>query len=299
MDWTYRYRPEEAYTEDYHPFQAGNLLASVQSPTISISENYPRLDGATAAYPIYAAAVQAIYKNLPASESIFSYVRSSTTPEAFRKLLDGDVDLIFTAHPSDEQVAEAAARGISYQLTPLGREAFVFFVHENSAINALSTEQIRGIYTKRIRNWKELGGPDQTILSFQRPKGSGSQTAMERMVMRGEPLPAPLREEFVRGMGGIVQRVALYRNYDEAIGYSFRIFATTMNPAKKIKLLSVDGLEPSAANIRSGAYPYTADIYAVTAGTKNPHAAELIGWFLSSQGQQLIEDTGYVGLRKE
>jgi phosphate transport system substrate-binding protein len=43
-------------------------------------------------------------------------------------------------------------------------------------------------------------------------------------------------------------------------------------------------------------YPLTVDVYAVTAGTSNPYAQEFIDWMLSSQGQDLIEKTGYVGV---
>jgi phosphate transport system substrate-binding protein len=68
------------------------------------------------------------------------------------------------------------------------------------------------------------------------------------------------------------------------------------NMAKPIKLLAIDGIAPSEENIRSGTYPFTVDVYAVTAGTTNPHVLELIDWMLSPEGQELIEKTGYVGV---
>ena len=67
-----------------------------------------------------------------------------------------------------------------------------------------------------------------------------------------------------------------------------------MNP---VKLLAVDGIAPSKENIRNGTYPFTVDVYAVTAGTSNPHVKELTDWMLSPQGQELIEKTGYVGIK--
>ena len=131
-------------------------------------------------------------------------------------------------------------------------------------------------------------------MPFQRPAGSGSQTAMLAHVMRGEPLPAPLREEYSEGMGGVLQRVANYRNAPGAIGYSFRVFATIMSPITDLKLLAIDGIAPTTESIRTGAYPFTADIYAITAGTDNPHVADLLAWLQGPQGQSLIEQTGYV-----
>jgi len=63
-----------------------------------------------------------------------------------------------------------------------------------------------------------------------------------------------------------------------------------------VKLLAVDGIYPSKENIRNGTYPFTVDVFAVTAGTSNPHVQDIIDWLLSPQGQELIEKTGYVGV---
>ena len=172
----------------------------------------------------------------------------------------------------------------------------MFFVHTDNPVDGLTSDQIRAIYTKRIVNWKEVGGRDEKILPFQRPQGSGSQTAFERKVMRDAPLPPPLREEFARGMGGVIQRVAAYHNSSQAIGYSFRVYTSAMNAGNGIKLLKIDGVAPTREHIRSGEYPYTVDLYAATAGTANPNVPALVAWFLGAQGQELIDATGYVSL---
>lgn len=292
--WEHPYA-EKKVLERYIPFSQDNLLVKVRQPGLVIRSDFPRIDGATAAYPIYAAAAEAIYVGVDSKEGM-DLVDSSTTPKAYEKLIKGEVDVIFAAQPSAQQRADAEATGVKLSVTPIGREAFVFFVHKENPVRGLTTEQIRCIYTKSIRNWAEVGGANDKIVPFQRPAGSGSQTALEQKVMQGEKLPPALREEFARGMGGIMQRVASYQNSREAIGYSFRFFATTMNPTEGIKLLEIDGVAPTRETIRSGAYPYTVELYAITAGTKNPHAKEFVDWFLTPAGQKLIDDTGYVSL---
>lgn len=132
-------------------------------------------------------------------------------------------------------------------------------------------------------------------MAFQRPEGSGSQTVMQAKVMGGTAMAAPLKEETVEGMGGIVSKVADYRNASSAIGYSFRWYATVMNARAGLKLLAIDGVAPTVDNIRNGSYPFTVDVYAVTAGTNNPHAGKLIEWLTGAQGQTLVEQVGYVG----
>ena len=293
---------DRMYESRYGPFSRRNALVEIKAPTLTITRRHPRLDGATALYPVYEVAARAIYKDVfPAhrGESM-KRVRVSTTPRAYENLIKGRADVIFCAQPSPAQIAAAKAKGIEFQLTPLGREAFVFFVNEANPVETLTGDQLRAIYKKEIANWSGVGGADKAILPFQRPPGSGSQTAMEVQVMRGAPMAAPLKEERIRGMGGIVLATAAYRNADNAIGYSFRFFVTTMTGTKGVKLLKIDGVEPTVETIRDGTYPYTGNLYAVTTNKSEnrPHVRELIAWFLGPQGQKLIEDAGYVALGK-
>jgi len=287
------------YTSHYIPFQNGSELVKIPASTLAIGSEHPRLDGATALYPVYAAAVQAIYKNIT-TDDVRKRVVVSTTPLAYQNLIEGSADVIFCAQPSPAQIAAAKAKGVEFQLTPIGREAFVFFVNEANPVNGLTTEQIKAIYRKRITNWSKVGGSDAAILPFQRPGDSGSQTAMEQQVMRGTSMTMPMKEERMQGMGSIVLQTAAYRNAPNAIGYSFRFFVTTMVNTKGIKLLKIDGVAPTVETIRDGTYPYAGNFYAITTNkTANaPHVRELIAWFLSEQGQKLIEDTGYVSLGK-
>ncbi len=239
------WRAENTFNARHHPFDPDNTLVKVTEPTLRIESDHPTLDGATALYPIYAAAVQATFRNYD-RQRVRELIRASTTPKAYDRLIAGEVDLVFVAQPSDAQRAAAEAAGRPLVLTPIGREAFVFFVHADNPVDGLTSEQIRAIYTKRITNWKEVGGRDEKIIPFQRPQGSGSQTALELKVMQSEKPAAPLREEFARGMGGVIQQVAAYKNSREALGYSFRVFATAMNPDGAIKFLAVDGIAPHA-----------------------------------------------------
>lgn len=92
-------------------------------------------------------------------------------------------------------------------------------------------------------------------------------------------------------------------NEENALGYSFRYYVTELpedkEKAAEVKMLSVDGVAPTVENIRSGAYPLVTEAVIVTAGSKNPHVEKMVEWFLSEQGQEMIEKTGYVGVNRE
>ena len=294
-DYQVEHIDEEIYLWEYRPFSDNNYLKRLgEPPDITFSENYPRLDGATAAYPVYAAMAQELYKGLT-GDTVEQYVECSTTDKAYERLIKGEIDIFFGAQPSALQIQAAKEKGVELKMTPIAKEAFVFFVKKSNPVNNLTIEQIQDIYQKKITNWSAVGGEDETIMPFQRPENSGSQTVMLAAVMKDKVLPAPLVEEFAVGMGQAVEMVvADYRNYSSAIGYSFRYYVIGMKQNENVKLLSVNGIEPAIENIRTGAYPLTVDVYAVTAGSTNENLEILIDWILSEQGQNFIETCGYV-----
>lgn len=279
----------------YLPFSPDNLLIRLhEEPTLEIPGNHPQLHGALALYPVYAAAVQEIYRGITEEEAKI-LVCGGTSPEAFSALLEDRADMIFMLTLSEKQLQRA--RDVEKELTiiPIGWEAFVFFVSRTNEIRNLSSDQIRDIYSRRITNWKQLGGKNERIFAFQRPEGSGSQSAMQRF-MGSQILDRPIREEYQSLMGGIVNRVADYRNYGNSIGYSFRYYVEGMFQHEGVELLGVDAVSPSGENIRNGTYPLREEIVIITAGTKNPHVPALIEWFRGPQGRKIIDRIGYVSL---
>jgi len=282
----------------YQPFTEQNkVVKSDSKASLQLVEPLPRLDGATAMYPLYAAFVEATYPkgNYPFDRS---KVMVSRTPEAYQNLISGDVDLIFVAAPSESQKRQAEIKGLTLDMTPIGREAFVFFVNHKNNVENLSLEQFKQIYAGKITNWHEVGGENAAIRAFQRPADSGSQTALES-IMGDTPIMEAPAENVATGMGGIINEVSQYRNYKNAIGYTFRFYSTEMVNNKEIKLLSIDGIAPTKENIRNGTYPLVSEFYAVTAGTDNPNVKKFIDWIVSDEGQALIEKVGYVRVEND
>ncbi|WP_139192783.1 PstS family phosphate ABC transporter substrate-binding protein [Anaerobacillus arseniciselenatis] len=285
----------EVNLREYAPFSEDSKLVSLpETATLKMEGQLPVLDGATALYPVYGAFVEATYP-----EKNYDFYRSevmcSKTDQAYEKLINGDADIIFAAGPSKRQIDLAKKRGVELKLTPIGREAFVFFVNSRNSVEGLTIEQIQGIYSGEVTNWSEVGGNSASIRAFQRPDDSGSQTALQNL-MEGKTLMTPLKEDVVAGMGGIIEQTAQYRNYNNALGYSFRYFSTDMIENDEIRHLKINGVPPSVETIRTGEYPLAAEFYAITAGSDNPNIDAFIEWILSPQGQYIIEETGYVPL---
>jgi phosphate transport system substrate-binding protein len=291
---------EEDYEYRYRPFAETSQAAKLYKETnlrFTLYDNLPVLDGATALYPVYASFAQAVYPKKDNSE-IGRLVLCSRTPRAYENLLKGEADLIFCAAPSDAQMEQFNHKGLNLRLVPIGREAFVFFVNKKNIVDNITIGSIQGIYSGRIKNWKDLNGANQKIRAFQRPKDSGSQTALEK-IMGNIPIMEPRREDVSEGMGGIINRVAIYKNFPNAIGYSFLFYSTEMVKNDQIKLLSVEGIYPSRETIQNGTYPFSHSFYAIYIDdeNKNENIELFIEWILSEQGQELVEKTGYTPIQ--
>ena len=296
---------------DYAPFEGQKNAAGALREDVGFDSAYalPRLDGATALFPVYAAYAQTIYpedtrytpynrtnyRDTEYDEFTDSLLTCSKTDRAYERLIYGNTDVIFCAQPSDEELQMAKEAGVELELTPIGYEAFVFIVPQDSPVTGLTVKNIQDIYGGVVTDWAQLGVPELgKIIAYQRPENSGSQTALIKIMDGVELVEAP--SYVVEGMETIVDNVE-YRNLPGAIGYSFRYFVSGMMESD-VRMLAIDGVEPTLENIRNGSYPFISTLYAVTRkGEANPNVQTLLSWLTGDTAQRLLESSGYVGLK--
>lgn len=295
IDYGYSTEGDSPDISVYEPFKEGTLAASLnEEATLHLEGDLPVLDGAIALYPVYAAFAQAVYEESDYSPDV---MRCNNTKVAYEDIISGEADIVFCAAPSASQRAAAEEAGVELNLTPIAKEAFVFIVGASNPIENLTSQQIYNIYTGKTAMWRTLGWEEGgQIIAFRRPEVSGSEAGLNNIVMKDLPVlaPQPLPDWAIDGSNSLMQQVSVWHDgVQPALGYSYRYFAQTMYPNPDTKLLSIDGYAPTDENIRSGGYPFIAEVYAVTNGEPEGVIAEFIDWILSPQGQYLIEQTGY------
>ena len=245
----------------------------------------PVIDGAAALFPLFSSYVYRLYP-----ESSIKYENNdftvdsklvySNTRGAYKGIVDGTRDIIFGVAPSKEQLEYASSKGVELQLTPIGHEAFVFLNNIKNPVKSLTKEQIKGMYSGKITSWKEVGGDNRIVCPVSRNKGSGSQTTMEKF-MQGEKMVSSTP----------------FALLGQSIGFSFRYYVEGLNSSSKVKMISVDGIEPSKENIQNGTYPIISDIYMITRKGETNHNVQLFkDYVLSEEGQAILEEVGYVGV---
>ena len=279
----------------YLPHEDSSKLPKMES-SLKLTDHLPVLDGAAALVPVYAAVIENVYpigcvtyeggrfsadnyygENF-AADSAMQY---KNTVRGYQAIVDGTTDILFCAGPSAEQMRYAEEKGVELVYVPVGLEAFVFFVNEQNPVDNLTVEQIRKIYACDYTNWSEVGGPNRIINPVTRLEGSGSQTAFES-VMGGQKIgkKSPLA---ITGA---------------SIGFSFRYYMDGIVGNDTVKMISLNGVYPSAENIQNRTYPIVTQFYAIyRKDNDNPNIPILIEWLLSDEGQRLIEETGYVRIK--
>jgi len=281
----------------YAPYEKKTQAAFLDTiSTLKLETDLPLLNGATALYPVYAAFAQAVYPNK--KYNLYTgEVTCSNTIRAYEKLINKTADIIFVAPPSKGQLEEAEKAEVSFRYTPIGKEAFVFFVNSQNPVNNLTIEQLQAIYSGEITNWKELGGNDETIRPFQRNENSGSQTAFVHF-MQGKTIIEPPTENVHYIMEPIVTQTADYTNYGNAIGFSFRYYVNEMVKNEDVKILKINGVFPELETIGNNTYPLSSSFFAVTLIDNNkPNVTKFLEWIVSEQGQYLVKKTGYCPIK--
>lgn len=224
----------------------------------------------------------------------------SNTDPAYTKLINKEVDLIVVTEPSKEEQKRAKDAGVELEVTPVVNEGFTFYTNKKNSVDSLTLDQIRDIYTGKITNWKEVGGKDAKIIAYQRPVNSGSQTGILSLVMNGQKMKEPTKEEYVETMAGIIDVVSNYDNGENAIGYSYYYYATTMYGNDNMKFFKVNGVYPDHDSIQDKSYPITTSYYIVTLkGNSDETINKLKEAMLSKKGQSIARSAGYIDLKNK
>ncbi len=270
---------------NYVPF-TGSANVFSEDGAKKLEGDIPVIDGAAALLPVYAGFVQSIY---PEDSVIFngedydakSAMHYTNTRGAYKDIVDGNADIIICAQPSDEQLAYAKEKGVELELVPIGSDAFVFIVNANNPVSDITIDQIKGIYSGKITNWRELGGKNVPIAAMRRNKNSGSQTALEKIM--GD---TPIKPDYTALFGS-------------PIGFSFRYYVTGMLAEGGVKILTINGVAPTTETLADGTYPVSGNLYAVyRKGETNENVYKAVDFMLSPEGQKIVEKSGYIPIHQ-
>ncbi|MBI4650657.1 phosphate ABC transporter substrate-binding protein [Candidatus Desantisbacteria bacterium] len=164
----------------------------------------------------------------------------------------------------------------------VARDGIVIIIHPSNTISNLTTQQAQKIFSGEITNWQEVGGENKKITIISREEGSGTRTSFHALLLQDIKLTS---NALIQESNGTVRENV--SSDPGAIGY---ISHGMVN--EKVKVISLDGIEPTTENTRTGAYRLIRPIYLLTKSEPMGLAKSFIDYILSSDGQGIIESSG-------
>ena len=167
----------------------------------------------------------------------------------------------------------------------LGYYSVAVVVAAGNPVANLTKEQVHGIFTGKLTNWKDVGGADTEIHVYARDPVSGTHLGFKEVAMNNDAyVPHCKLVTSYAGIGDAVGKDAA------GIGYSNIQLAS----ASGSKAVTIDGVEANSANVQSGKYPYARTLRFYTNKAKESgEAKEFVQFVLSTRGQEILSGTGF------
>jgi phosphate transport system substrate-binding protein len=165
-------------------------------------------------------------------------------------------------------------------------------VNNKNKVSQLTREQLEGIFTGAITNWKEVGGDDEKIVAYSRETSSGTYEFFKEHVMSKKNYASTVLS--MPATGAIVQSVSQTKG---AIGY---IGLAYINKEVKPIAVSFDGknfVKPSIKAAKDKTYPVSRPLFYIYAGESESKVKSFVDYVLSAEGQKIVTEIGYVSLK--
>jgi phosphate transport system substrate-binding protein len=168
------------------------------------------------------------------------------------------------------------------------------YVNPENPLKELTEDQVGAIFTGKLTNWKDVGGPDAPITVYSRENSSGTYEFFKEHILKGQDFAASAQT--MPGTAAIVQAVVKDKN---GIGYGGAAYGGGSKLLSIKKDAATPAVEPTEENVENGSYPIWRYLYVyVNPALDKDEVAAYLNWIRSDDGQKYVKDIGYYPLPK-
>jgi phosphate transport system substrate-binding protein len=243
------------------------------------------IKGSTTVLPIAQATSEVFMEKNPA---IQISVQGGGSGVGIASLIDKTTDIADSSRKiKGEEVEKAKAGGVSPFETEIALDGIAVIVNPGNPIKALTKDQIRAVYTGKVSNWSQLGGKNEKIVVVSRDSSSGTYEAFDELTLNKEKVrPDALTTASNQAVAQTVSQTPGAIGY-VGIGYL----------SGKLKAVTVNGIACTKETVITKKYPLARSLYMYTNGAPTGDAKKFIDFVLSKEGQKIVEEEGFVGLK--
>jgi phosphate transport system substrate-binding protein len=203
---------------------------------------------------------------------------------AFPALANGTAQIGMSSRKvKDEESTDCRTKGVYLKEHPICHDMICVIVNKNSPLAKLTKDQVAKIFTGQIKDWSEIGGAPGQISLYTRNTSSGTYKDWQKLAMGGRDYPSSSLK--MAGNEQIAQEVAKNKN---GIGY----VGLAYSKSSGVKALSVEGVEPVAANAKKYAYARLCYLYAPD--KPSAEADAFMKYVESGAGQDIVRKAGFI-----
>ena len=241
--------------------------------------------GSTTVLPIAQSCAEA-YMNAHPEADIS--VRGGGSSVGIANIMAGTADIgDASRHAKTKEIVQARSQGINLVENVVANDAIAIVVNPSNGVNALTIEQVQGIYSGSISNWKDLGGASKPIVIVSRDVSSGTFEVFNEKVMSDAQV---VDSALMLASNNAV--ATTIKDTPGAIGYVGIGYLTS-----SVKGLKINGVMPSKETVLNKQYPIARTLHMYTNGRPRGMAKKYIDFVLSAEGQKLVEENGFIGLQ--
>jgi len=208
-------------------------------------------------------------------------------------MIDGTTDIAMASRDlKTEEKMKFADKKVDIEEVIIAYDALTVIVNPANTVSKLTREQLEGIFTGAIKNWKEVGGADGKIVAYSRESSSGTYEFFKDEVMGKKNYATDILN--LPATGAIVQAVGQTKG---AIGYIGLAYET-----KEVKQLAVSYdqgktfVEPTVASAKDKSYPISRPLFYMFNKVNAAKVKTIVDYALSAEGQKIVSEVGYIPL---
>ncbi len=255
-------------------------------PSLAGGAEQITLDGSSGMLPL-AKALSAAYQQRYSDPQV-GIGKGLGTGERIQALAEGKIQIALASHgikPEDVQKG-------NLKIIEVAKGAIVFAVNSSVPITNITESQVCDAYTGKIRSWQPLGGSDNPVAVFTRPPTEVDPEVIRAKVGCFKELKEVETAKVMARGGDMAKALA-----DTPYALGMTSMTVVEQSSGKVKALTLNGIAPTAENVRSGRYFLTRDFLFVVKGEPTPSVKRFLDFVLSPEGDRVIQANGAVPLR--
>lgn len=205
-------------------------------------------------------------------------------------LINGTTDICDASRPmkgSERENLKSRYASLGVEIKS-AKDGLAVYVNETNPVEELTLDQLKGIYTGEIANWKDVGGPDAKIIVYGRENNSGTYVFFRDNVLKGKDYTSTMQS--LPGTAAVVNAVAKDKF---GIGYGGCAYGKGIKFAKVKKDAAAPGYAPNSQTVKDGTYPLSRYLYMYLRSRPTGELKAYVDWILGPEGQAVVNQVGY------